>query len=155
MSTRYPSEDIVTAVGEFLTANWNGAVTAFNTATGDGIDVANVTWGNGYSDLLNAQALPVGDVYLGEIELDRENDQATGIVDVAIRAATNAQSDMKKQLTRYADLLWQLIEDNPDLGNRVVIAEISGWEFGINAQARTSGIVLTTVEVTVDIQAST
>jgi hypothetical protein len=62
---------------------------------------------------------------------------------------------MKKQLTRYADLLWQLIEDNPDLGNRVVIAEISGWEFGINAQARTSGIVLTTVEVTVDIQAST
>lgn len=147
--TRNPAESLITAMSAFLEAEYNDAITAFNTDRGDGVDISAVTWGDGYSDLLNAMGLPAGDVYLFTVEIgdSEEGSMATGEVDIAIRVPVGSNANMKKTLTRYADLVWQLVEDNPTLGGRVVLAQMISQQFGISSEKRDSAFVVVTVSL--------
>lgn len=144
--TRRPAETLIAAMADFLEAEYNAAIAAFNSISGDSVDLQSVTWGDGYSDLLNAMSLPAGDVYLFDVEIgdSEEGAMATGEVEIVIRAPTTS-GEMRETLTRYADLLWQLVEDNPTLDGRVVLAQTIAQRFGISAEKRDSGYAVVTV----------
>lgn len=91
-------------------------------------------------------SLPAGDVYLFDVEIgdSEEGAMATGEVEIVIRAPITS-GEMRETLTRYADLLWQLVEDNPTLDGRVVLAQTIAQRFGISAEKRDSGYAVVTV----------
>lgn len=150
--TRNPTETLVTAVGDWLADAYNAAVAAFNAEVEDGVHLANVTWGDGFGDLTNAMRLPAGDVAMFDVELLDEDGRtmAMGNVDVAIRAPMSGAT-ARRVLTRYADLLWRLVEGSPTLGGRVLLAVLEDVAFGIAAEKRESGFVVATIRVAVEL----
>lgn len=151
--TNRPTEELITCVEDFLKAEFNGAVAAFNGSLPDSTTIQTVAWGDGFGDLLNAMKLPAGDVSCFEITASDEGGRvmASGDVDIAVRASIS-DTTAKKVLTRYADLLWQLVESHPSLGGRCLLAQWVNAAFGISSEQRGSGFVLVTINVTVELE---